>query len=84
MARFLAYRYRQNYAIKQHFLPPSHTNGRHKRLAQNDGEGHITADLEQGIVGSAPAAERLGDVMQLLPRILLRKDGRVRTAFAVW
>jgi hypothetical protein len=41
-------------------------------------------DLARGIVGSAPAAARVAEVMRLLPQVLLREDPRVQTAFAVW
>jgi hypothetical protein len=41
-------------------------------------------DLRRGIVGSAPAAQRIIDVSQLLPYVLLRDVDRVQQAFHDW
>jgi hypothetical protein len=49
------------------------TNGWHT-LAK---KGISQTDLEQGIIGSAPAAERIADVMRLFPMVLLREDPRL-------
>ena len=37
-------------------------------------KGISQTDLEQGIIGSAPAAERIADVMRLFPMVLVRED----------
>jgi hypothetical protein len=41
------------------------------------------SDLEQGIVGTAADADRVGDVLQLWPRVLMQ-DPRVEEAYATW
>lgn len=40
------------------------------------------AELGQGIVSSAPAANRVGEVMRLLPMVLRRDVSKVRVAAA--
>lgn len=47
-------------------------------------KGASQTDLEQRIVSSEPAAGRVGDVMRLLPMILLRHDARVQRAYGDW
>jgi hypothetical protein len=47
-------------------------------------KGVSRTDLERKVVGSLPAAERVGEAMRLLPRILLREDPRVQRSYAEW
>jgi hypothetical protein len=44
-------------------------------------KGASQADLENQIACSEPAALRIGDVMRLLPTVLLRHDSRVQRAY---
>jgi hypothetical protein len=46
--------------------------------------GTSQADLDRGIVSSAPAAARVGEVSRLLPMVLLHDVDRVQQEFAVW
>jgi hypothetical protein len=47
-------------------------------------KGISQTDLEQGIIGSAPAAERIAEVMRLFPMVLLREDPRVQAVYLAW
>ena len=84
MARFLTYGCRQNYARKRQVPPPSDTTGWHKRLAHYGEEGHLAKTSKQGIISSAPAAQRIAEVSRLFPMVLVREDPRVQATLLAW
>jgi hypothetical protein len=47
-------------------------------------KGISQTDLERGIVGCAPAAEHIAEVIRLFPMVLLREDPRVQAVYLAW
>jgi hypothetical protein len=47
-------------------------------------KGQTQADLKQRIVNNAPDAFRVGEVMRLVPRVLLKHEPRVHEAYHLW